>query len=58
MQPSIRCDQALFETSLLYPDKANRGGGWPMESPNSNARDPSLANRLYEESLSLVGLEG
>ncbi len=50
--------QYFSQTSLLYPDKANRGGGWPMESPNSNARDPSLANRLYEESLSLVGLEG
>ena len=45
------------QTSLLYPDKANRGGGWPMQSPNPNARDEALAMRLREESRLLVGLE-
>lgn len=50
--------QYYSQTSLLYPDKANRGGGWPMESPNPNARDVTQANRLYEKSRALVGLEG
>lgn len=45
------------QTSLLYPDKANRGGGWPMQSPNPNARDEALAARLREESRLLVGSE-
>ena len=45
------------QTSLLYPDKANRGGGGPMQSPNPNAGDEALATRLREESRLLVGLE-
>jgi hypothetical protein len=44
------------QTSILYPDKSNRGGGWPMESPNPNARDEKLAAELYEKSRVLVGL--
>ena len=44
------------QTSILYPEKANKGGGWPMESPNPNARDEDLASKLYEKSLALTGL--
>ena len=49
--------QYFSQTSILYPDKNHRGGGWPMESPNPNARDEALADRLYEMSRKLVGLE-
>ncbi len=44
------------QTSILYPEKAHRGGGWPMESPNPNAKDKALASQLYEKSTALVGL--
>ncbi|MCO5184330.1 MAG: SDR family oxidoreductase [Anaerolineae bacterium] len=45
------------QNSILYPDKKDRAGGWPMVSPNPNARDPELAEKLYEISLELVGLK-
>lgn len=44
------------QNSILYADRKNRCGGWPMESPNPNARDGRLAAQLYEVSLRLVGL--
>lgn len=43
--------------SVLYRDKGRRDGGWPMESPNPNARDIETARRLVEMSYELVGLE-
>lgn len=46
------------QNSILYPDRKDRPGGWPMVSPNPRARDPHLAERLYETSLRLVGLAG
>jgi hypothetical protein len=46
------------QNSIFYPDKENRPGGWPMPSPNPNARDTELAEKLYNRSLELVGLEG
>lgn len=44
------------QNSLLYPKKEDRPGGWPMKSPNPNARDERLAQQLHEVSLELVGL--
>lgn len=44
------------QNSILYPNRENRPGGWPMRSPNPNARDMDLACRLYEVSLDLVGI--
>jgi NAD(P)-dependent dehydrogenase (short-subunit alcohol dehydrogenase family) len=46
------------QNSILYPNKENRPGGWPMPSPNPNAHDTELAEKLYQRSLELVGLEG
>lgn len=43
--------------SVLYRDKECRKGGWPMESPNPNARDMETAGKLVEASYGLVGLE-
>jgi len=45
------------QNSILYPNKENRPGGWPMESPNPNAHDVELAERLYDRSMELVGLK-
>jgi NAD(P)-dependent dehydrogenase (short-subunit alcohol dehydrogenase family) len=44
------------QKSLLYADKRNRKGGWPMRSPNKSAYDDQLARKLYEVSLEMVGL--
>jgi len=46
------------QNSILYPNKENRPGGWPMPSPNPKAHDVELAEKLYHHSLELVGLEG
>ena len=45
------------QNSILYPNKENRPGGWPMPSPNPNAHNTELAEKLYRHSLTLAGLE-
>ena len=45
------------QISILYPDPENRPGGWPMSSPNPKANDTELAEKLYQVSLEMVGLE-
>ncbi|MDJ0786880.1 MAG: SDR family oxidoreductase [Myxococcota bacterium] len=45
------------QNSVLYPDKADRPGGWPMRSPNPLVYDDALAARLHEASVKMVGLE-
>ena len=42
------------QNSILYADKECRGGGWPMRSPNENAYDEHMAQRLVDTSRSLV----
>ena len=42
------------QNSILYPDRANRPGGWPMRSPNPRVYDDELAERLYHTSHELV----
>lgn len=42
--------------SVLYRDKECRKGGWPMETPNPNARDMEMARKLVEKTRGLVGL--
>jgi len=44
------------QSSILYSSRKHRPGGWPMESPNPQARDEQLAEQLYEVSLRMVGL--
>lgn len=44
------------QNSILYPNRENRPGGWPMPSPNPHAHDKALAEKLYHHSLALVGL--
>lgn len=45
------------QNSVLYPNRENRAGGWPMRSPNPNAHDEELARRLYDLSLELVDID-
>ena len=42
------------QNSILYPNKANRPGGWPMRSPNPHVYDDELAERLCQASRELV----
>jgi hypothetical protein len=44
------------QNSILYPDRKDRPGGWPLSSPNPQAHDVEVAEKLYQTSLTLVGL--
>lgn len=46
------------QSSVLYRDKECRDGGWPMETPNPNARDIDIARSLVTKTRDLVGLSG
>ena len=45
------------QNSILYSNKENHPGGWPMKSPHPQADDAELAKKLYNVSLGLVGIE-
>jgi retinol dehydrogenase-13 len=45
------------QSSMLYRDRECRPGGWPMTSPNPNARNMDTARKLVDMSYELVGLE-
>lgn len=42
--------------SVLYRDKECRKGGFPMQTPNPNANDMAMANKLVAKTYRLVGL--
>ncbi len=44
------------QSSVLYRDKECRNGGWPMTSPNPNARNMDTAKKLVNLTYELVGL--
>ena len=44
------------QSSVLYRDKQCRQGGWPMETPNPNARNMETARKLVDLSYDAVGL--
>ena len=44
------------QSSVLYRDKDCRNGGWPMTSPNPNAKNMDTAKKLVNLSYELVGL--
>ena len=48
---------AYYSQTGTYRDKSKNAGGWPLESPNPHAHDDATAQRLYELSRELVGLE-
>ena len=39
-----------------YRDKSLNKGGWPLRSPNPQAHDEQIADRLWDRSRELVGL--
>jgi len=45
------------QNSILYPNKENRAGGWPMKSPHPQGEDKELAAKLSDTSFALVGLK-
>jgi retinol dehydrogenase-13 len=45
------------QSSVLYRDRECRNGGWPMTSPNPNARDMEKAKKLVDLTYELVGLK-
>jgi len=45
------------QSSVLYRDKECKDGGWPMETPNPNARDMALARKLVAKSYEVVGMD-
>ena len=44
------------QSSVLYRDPGTRDGGWPMETPNPNAKNMDTARKLVNLSYELVGL--
>jgi len=44
------------QSSVLYRDKECKDGGWPMQTPNPNARDMDTARALVSKTRELVGL--
>ena len=44
------------QSSVLYRDKECRDGGWPMQTPNPNARDMDTARALVTKTRGMVGL--
>ncbi|MCA9604245.1 MAG: hypothetical protein KC619_01535, partial [Myxococcales bacterium] len=53
-----RCSGAYYsQNSILYPNKADRRGGWPMRSPNPTTHDDAVGERLYAVSAEAVGLD-
>jgi retinol dehydrogenase-13 len=45
------------QSSVLYRDPGTRDGGWPLETPNPNAKDMDTAKKLVKMSYELVGLK-
>jgi retinol dehydrogenase-13 len=45
------------QSSILYRDRECRNGGWPMTSPNPNARNMDTARKMVDLSYELVGLK-
>ena len=45
------------QQSVLYRDQEYRDGGWPMETPNPNARNMETARELVDMSYGIVQLE-
>ncbi len=45
------------QSSVLYRDRECRNGGWPLTTPNPNARNMDTARKLVDLSYELVGLK-
>jgi NAD(P)-dependent dehydrogenase (short-subunit alcohol dehydrogenase family) len=47
---------AFYSQTGVYRDRSLNKGGWPLRSPNPQAHDDELADRLWVRSEELVGL--
>lgn len=47
---------AYYSQLGAYRDKSCNKGGWPLRSPNPQAHDDALADRLWDRSVELSGL--
>ena len=57
LDDSIMDNSGSFYSQLgLYSDSSFNKGGWPMSSPNKDANDDKVAERLWTETEKLVGL--
>jgi len=45
------------QSSVLYRDAECKDGGWPMETPNPNAKDMNVAKQMVARSRVIVGLD-
>lgn len=45
------------QSSVLYRAKEHKNGGWPMETPNPNAKDMDTARKLVNMTYDMVGLK-
>ncbi len=55
LDPTVAEHNGAYYSQLgMYRDKASNGGGWPMESPNPNAHDDALVDRLWEATESMI----
>ena len=44
------------QSSVLYRDPGTKNGGWPLESPNPNAKNMDTAKKLVDLSYDMVGM--
>ncbi|MEM7157066.1 MAG: SDR family oxidoreductase [Myxococcota bacterium] len=51
-----RSGEYFSQNSILYTNKSDRPGGWPMRSPNPLVYDEALGQRLMQVSTEMVGL--
>jgi NAD(P)-dependent dehydrogenase (short-subunit alcohol dehydrogenase family) len=57
LSPEVPSQSGAYFSQLgMYRDKSANRGGWPLRSPNPEASDDAVAERLEAESRRLVGL--
>jgi NAD(P)-dependent dehydrogenase (short-subunit alcohol dehydrogenase family) len=57
LSPEVPSHNGAFFSQLgIYRDKSANKGGWPLHSPNPEAHDDAIAERLDSVSRQLVGL--
>ncbi len=58
LAPDVTAHPGAYYSQLgMYRERRLNDGGWPMESPNPEARDAAVAARLDAVSRKLVGLD-
>ncbi len=53
----VHSGEYFSQNSILYADKKDKPGGWPMKSPNPLTYKDELAEQLYKISIKHVGLD-